>query len=247
MDKSKIKPVVNVRARTEEVARKHGAAIDEEIDKFIANKYKSTFKPQSFMKGFEVSGVVAKRLLEFYTPLANELSLVVGGDPEVCEAYHIGIREAQRYFDFVNNIVTACNVVVDRAKATRKPRAKKAQAPAKVVATLKLLLEFETLGLKSLSPESILGSSEIWFYDTEKRKLVIYRAADTDGLGVKGTTILNYNEKTSGMRPVRKPEHFFGHLNLGVRGLLRAWNDIRGKVTPVKGRTNDNMILLAIG
>ncbi len=249
MAKTKVvqKPKVSVQDRVAALARIHGAYIDEEIDKFVAAGHKGNFNAKNYLKGNEVSGAVARKLAEFYKFNLEELQRIVSNeDPELVEAYSIGKREAKRYLDFMLAIVEACNKVVDVAKGNRKPRSRKVIPLTKVVEKLKYQKAFEPLGITSLSPTAIIGTNEAWFYDTEKRKLVLYRALDIDGLGVKGTTILNYDEKTSGMKNIRKPEQFFKEVGAGFRAYTRAWTLIRGVTAPVKSRTNDNMIILAV-
>ncbi len=239
---------VSVQDRVRALATHHGAAIDEEIDKFTTSGYKSKFKPASYVKAYELSGSVAKNLVEFYRPHLNELrEALVETDPEWRAAYQCTDAQLKRYIEFMEGIVSALDAVVEKAAVQRKPRARKYRPPEVVTKRMKHLPEFPDLGLSGVPVSLIVESQEAWFYDTDKRKLVWYKAADRDGLNVKGTTILNYDDKTSGVRPVRKPAVFFKEHQTGVRALNRAWTMIRGKVSPVKSRTNDNMILLAVG
>lgn len=242
------KPLPSVQERMEATAIKYGAEIDGEIDHFTLSGYKSTFKPKSYFKGYQISGPVAKRLREFYAPHLDELKATLATtDKEEREQYGCSDAALKRYIHFMEGIVEACDIAIEQAKVTRKPRARKIKPPDVLVASMKHLSEIPELGITGHDPETIIGASEAWFYDAEKRKLLWYRATDRDGLSVKGTTILNYDENTSGSKPVRKPEVFFKDLAIGCRGLLRSWNEIRGKVSPIKGRTNDNMILLTVG
>lgn len=241
-------PKLSVQDRIEAAANRHGGDIDAELDAFSLGGYKSNFKPRQYFKAYQISAPIARRLREFYAPHLAELQEALSGvDPELRKAYPCGKRELTRYVEFVEAILAACDGVVEEAKVTRKPRARKVKPPEVLVANLKHLSEVSELGIKSVDTTGLIRAQEAWFYDHAKRKLVWFKAADRDGLSVKGTTILNYDEKTSGAKPVRKPETLFKDLLIGCRGLLRAWNDIRGKTTTITGRTNDNMILLAVG
>lgn len=234
--------------RVRATATIHGAAIDEQIDLFTSGGYKSKFNAAKYIKGYELSGPVVKILAEFYRPHLEELQQALHEtDPEWRAAYPCTDKQLARYIEFMEGIVKACDDAVQKAVVQRKPRARKVKPPEVMVVNLKCKVECPELGLFGVPVARIIGAQEAWFYDTDKRKLLFYRAADRDGLSVKGTTILNFDEKTSGSRPVRKPAEFFKDLVVGCRGLARSWAMIRGKVSPIKGRTNDNMLLLAVG
>lgn len=234
--------------RVRATANLHGAAIDEQIDLFVAGGYKSKFSAAKYIKGYELSAPVVKLIGEFYRPHLAELrEAEAETDPELRECYRCNDRELKRYIEFMESIVAACDAAVEKAVTQRKPRARKIKPPEVVTLHLKCRPEFPELGLNGVPVASIIDSQEAWFYDTEKRRLVRYVAKDRDGLGVKGTTILNYDEKNSGIRPVRKPAEFFNEHKPGARAFNRAWTMIRGKISPVKSRTNENMVLLAVG
>jgi hypothetical protein len=93
--------------------------------------------------------------------------------------------------------------------------------------------EFTELGLKSVNPTSIIGSSELWVYNTKNRKVTVYKA-ESGNLAVKGTTIIGFDIKESKTLMLRKPEEFFKGLSLGKRALGNAMN----------GRLGEDYILL---
>ena len=233
--------------RVQATATEHGSALDEIIDNFTASGYKNKFNAAKYLKGYELSGPVVKILAQYYRPHLEELREVEAGtDPELTAAYRVTGKALRRYIEFMESLVAACEDVVEKAAVQRKPRARKIKPPEVQVANMKYLVECPELNLVGIPLERLIGSSEAWFYDVEKRKLILYKALDRDGLGAKGTTILNYDEKASGMHTVRKPTEFFKEPMIGYRAFSRAWTMIKGKVTPLKGRTNDAMILLAV-
>jgi len=246
--KEKPKRKISVWERVQAAARFHGAAIDEQIDLFLSNGYRSKFNLAKYIKGYELSAPVVKILVTFYRPHFEELEFAASGeDVEFRASYPCNDRELKRYLEFVGGLVKACDDFIEKSSSQRKPRAKKVKPPEVVVANLKTTRECVELGIGGYDATKLLGAQEAWFYDIEKRKLILYKAADKDGLGVKGTTITNYDENSSGSRPIRKPSEFFKDLLIGCLGLNRAWHMIRGKISPVKSRTNNNMILLAVG
>lgn len=234
--------------RVRATANLHGAAIDEQIDLFVGDGCKGKFSTAKYLKGYELSTPVVRLLAEFYRPHLEELRLAASGeDAELREAYRLTDKQLERYVEFVASIVRDCDAVIEKSATQRKPRAKKVIPPEVLVKSMKGRMEYPELGLSGLSPSFVVGAQEAWFYDTEKRRLMQFRAKDLDGLSVKGTTILNFNEGISGSKVIRKPEVFFKEHLIGIKSFTRAWPMIRGKVLPVKGRTNDNMILLVVG
>jgi hypothetical protein len=47
-----------------------------------------------------------------------------------------------------------------------------------MVAKMKFMREFAELNLKSVSPTGIIGSSEVWFYNTKYRSFGVYRSVN---------------------------------------------------------------------
>jgi len=103
--------------------------------------------------------------------------------------------------------------------------------------------EFAELNLKSVSPANIIGSSEVWFYNTKYRRVGVYRAEGTT-LAVKGTTIIGFDIKESKAFTLRKPEEFFKGLSLGKRALTAKMKTLTTKPAVPNGRINEETILL---
>lgn len=243
------KQVVSIQDRISENANMYGAQVDKEIDDFILNKCKSDFSMQSFLTANTVSGVVAKKIAELYQPILNELNEAVNGtDPQLKEGYaFLGKRNLTKYRDFIQSIVNDCSQQVVSAKAQRKPRTRKVKPPHVVVKNVKVMKEYAELNLKSLPPEKIIGAEELWVYIPEKRKLIVYYAANGEPLGVKGKSITNYDVNESGVKTIRKPEEFFKGLNsTGKRAMANAWKNVKGKASKPRGRMNDTMLILAV-
>ena len=92
-------------------------------------------------------------------------------------------------------------------KATKKLRVKKSPSKEKLVAKLKYAKESKELKLVSINPVDIVGAAELWVYNTKTRKLGKYVPGTyKDGISVKGTTILDFDETKSVQKTLRKPE-----------------------------------------
>ena len=115
---------------------------------------------------------------------------------------------------------------------------------AKLVKKLKYLKNEPTLQVDSISPVELLGASVVWVYDTVKRKLGIYRSEYSGGIHVKGTTIIGI--KNSEQKTLRKPEKQLPEfLKLRKSSTQIDWFDaVKAKAQPLKGRTNEHMLIL---
>jgi hypothetical protein len=237
--------VVSIQERMEEKAHDLAGEIEGAIDEFVLNK-SSTFSTKNYLLSNEVSAPIAKRIGELFHGLRVELLEVIEGDDEqLVEGYsNFTKREMKKFLEFVENIITDCEQQVQTAKASRAPRKRKPQSPTKLVSKLKFLREFADLGLKSIKPETIIGSTEVWYYNTKYRRVGVYKGEGGNPLSVKGTTIIGFDVKESQQMTLRKPEEFFKGLALGKRALNNALKKLTTKPSVPNGRINEECILL---
>ena len=102
--------------------------------------------------------------------------------------------------------------------------------------------EFAELNLKSVSPMDIIGSSELWVYNTKYRKLSVYKG----DLTVKGTSIIGYEISGTDSKSLRKPEEFFKATEIGKRSLGTAFKSLTTKTSTPNGRINDDCVLIGV-
>ena len=139
-------------------------------------------------------------------------------------------------------------MLMEEAKVTRKPRAKKAVPKDKLVEKLKYLKTFEQLKLVSINPTELIGSKELWIYNTKTRKLGKYVSAEFAELGVKGTTITGFDENKSIQKTLRKPAEQIAEFKAAGKVALRKFlDDINAVDTKMNGRINEDIILLKVG
>lgn len=230
-------------------AKEYGAEIDGEIDDFLLNDCVSKFDASKYLLEKDIPGKMAVLIAGFYTEMAAELeAAITAEDEQLVEAYSfLGGECTFRFYEFVHGIINACEKHAKLMKSQRKPRKRKVQTADKIVAKMRHLNRDNELGLDSVDARKILGASELWAYDVEKRKLMVYRAMDQSGLGVKGTSITNYALGSSSQKTVRKPLDFFKSLNdTKKRNMKKVWSSINGKELNIKPRINANTILVAV-
>ena len=138
-------------------------------------------------------------------------------------------------------------VMVSQQQRKTPVRRKKPQDPRKIVARLRHLQADKDLGIASINPVNILGSTEVWVYDTKRRRLGLYMSKNDGGLHVKGTSITGYDEELSYEKTLRKPEEQLALITKkSKKALHEVVGKIRGKQMKVKTRINPNMLLLKV-
>lgn len=240
-------PVVSVQERIAESAHNLAGEVEGAIDEYLSEG--TEFSMKSFLASKQVSGVVAKKIGSLFKNTVKELQLAVGGkDAQLVEGYsQYTKRGLKQYLQLIEQIVADCEQQVVSAKAVRKPRARKVKPPSVVAAKVKYMKEFADLKLRSVEPAKIIGASEAWVYIPTKRKLTVFRGADNGFLGVRGTSIINYDVEKSETKTVRKPEQFFKDLSsTGKRAMNNAWKAIRAKVSKPRARLSEEMIIVAV-
>lgn len=233
-------PKKSIQDHIQEAARTHIAEFEGAIDDLIEKG--TEFSAKSYLVSNEVSGVVAKKISDYFGPVLAELK-AVKKDEELQEAYsHLSASKMKKLIALVESFVNDSDQ--QKVSATvRKPRKKKEKPASKIVEKVKYMKEFAELKLKSINPKTIVGASELWVYQPVKRKLTVFRAAE-GGLSVKGQTLVNFDISLSETKTLRKPEEFF-KTALNKRAINGAWKAIKAKISKPRGRLNEEMVLLA--
>lgn len=196
--------------------------------------------PQSQIKKFE--DLFISRKTELGEALAK-------ADEQIVEAYkHYKAADFKRHHTFIQSILDALDQYRNVKKATKKARVKRAPNKEKVVAKLKYMKEEKTLKLVSINPVDIIGAQELWTYNTKTRKLYKYIADSLTGpLGIKGTSIINFDTTKSVGKTLRKPEEKLKEFAKASKVQLRKFlEEIKATETIGNGRINSDMILLKV-
>jgi len=153
------------------------------------------------------------------------------------------------------NVMGSLEVVVEAAKATRKPR-KRIVNKEKLVAKLKYAKQDDKFNLASINPQEIVYASELWVFNVKTRKIGRYLAQNLDpmrqgregsGLGIKGTSITGFNEEMSIQKTIRKPEEKLAEIKgAGTRKLNKFLEEINAVDIKLNGRINPDTILLKV-
>jgi len=220
------------------------------FDEFIKAGAKMTadWKPIAQIRGMNISPNMVNTISDIWKiKLAEFEEVLEGTDADLVEGYsHLSKNQIKQCVKFIEQVIADCGSYVSIKKTERKPRAKKAMNPVKVVAKFKYLREFEELKLKSVSATDLINASEAWLYDTAKRKL-IHVVADSH-LGtftVKGSAIIAYDASQTVAKTLRKPaEQLKGIVGAGKPAARKAFGDIKSTETKWNGRGNENLIII---
>lgn len=245
--------VITIQDRLRDTAFKMTAEIEDAIhlwqtepDKFEPSEYKVL----NLLKAAGAKAAHARIIRDAYTYQLAELEELAGGkaNDQLREGYsHRSKKTIRKMIDFLREVQAACTMLGEEAKVTRKPRAKKALSKEKVIAKLKYKKTDEPLKLVSVNPADIIGSKELWCYNTKTRKLGRYVAAEYSELNIKGTSITNYDETNSIQKTLRKPAEQLKEFKAAGKVQLRKFlDDIKAVDIKLNGRINEDVLLLKV-
>ncbi len=137
-------------------------------------------------------------------------------------------------------------VLYKSSKASaRKPRAKKPKAATKQVERLKYLSESKDHAMRSCDPTRIIGANMFFVFNTKYRRLTVFKARTRDGFTVSGTTIKDFDEKTSFAVTLRKPEDYLPIIAVkSEKQIEKALDELKTKRKSANGRINQDTILV---
>lgn len=133
-------------------------------------------------------------------------------------------------------------------KANRKPKARKPKTPLQQTKGIKYLKEFPQLALTGINPAQMIGTDQVWIYNTKTRKLAVYRAVDKGGIQAKGSSLQNWNPEQSETKTLTesKTKTTIGKIQTAGKIALRKIMDETSKRagTVPNGRLNEHCIIV---
>jgi hypothetical protein len=249
------KPAVmmpSIQERVREATFAMTEEIEDALELFTANP--EEFEPKSFkllnlLRGKQVKAAHARIIKDLYQRQHNEyLELQEGKCEQLKEGYsHLTKAQVKKIVSFYQEILSACDMLMQEAKVNRKPRAKKSKPAEKIIEKLKFLKQDDKLKLVSINPTDILGAKELWIFNTKTRKIGKYVAGEFTELGVKGTSITGFDEHKSVQKTLRKPEEQLKEFKAAGKVQLRKFlDDIKAVDIKLNGRINEDTVLLKI-
>jgi molybdopterin converting factor small subunit len=245
--------VPSIQERLREVSLGMTEEIETAIEAFQTDP--ETFDPKAFkvlnlLKAKQAKAAHARIIRDFYSRNLTELLELASGkaDEQLKEGYsHRSKKQIKSFIAFLQEIESACNMLMQEAKVNKKPRAKKAVSKDKIIAKLKYKKSDEPLKLVSINPADIIGAQELWIFNSKTRKLGKYVAAEFQELGIKGTTITGFSETKSVQKTLRKPaEQIKAFKEAGKVVLRKFLEEINAVDTKMNGRINEEIMLLKV-
>lgn len=247
--------VVNNRPNIQDIMKERTRLAAGEIegwfDEFLENGVKSNDVNVNCIGILTERNIMAQHmsiLTDIWKTRIDEFKNVLAGeDRQLIEAYSkYNKTQLKTIIKYCETVLAELNSYVSVKKASKSPRKKKAASPEKQSSKMKYLKLDETLKLTSVSPAKIIGASEVYLYDVEKRKLTYLIADDHIGtLSIKGTTIIGFDSTKSQTKTVRKPQDIIKKLmTAGKPASRKVFSELTTVSTIFSGRTNDNIIIL---
>jgi len=246
------KPAIKVPTIQDRLNEKMSATLGELEGHFddVVTDVKNDFRPYDFLVSQNVpQAQLGKVETAFDKTRAEFEAAQAKQDDQLIEAYkHLKAADYKRIYAWLDELQQAVEQYRGVKKATKKLRVKKSPSKEKLVAKLKYAKESKELKLVSINPVDIVGAAELWVFNTKTRKLGKYvPGAYTDGISVKGTTILDFDETKSVQKTLRKPEQQLIEFMKSGKVQLRSFlTNIKATETKLNGRINADVLLLKV-
>ena len=208
-----------------------------------------TFSLYDWLKSKEIPASYCTAIIAHYAPWLDEMvEAAEGKDEQLKEAYsYLKKPQLKERILFFSKLLEDAERYGSVTKKTRAPRKPRAVSVEKVLKNFKYQKEDNTFKIASVNPEKILNAQELWTFNTKNKVLTVLRALDRGGLQVKGTTIINYDEKNSFSKKTgRKPEEHVKKVLDGGKIVLRKLMDDLKTDAALANRINENTILLKV-
>jgi hypothetical protein len=247
-------PQLNIQDRIREQAVAMSEEIDVAIDSFITNPDAfdpKAFKMVSLLRGKGAKAAQARYIKGFFESGYNELMELASGnaDEQLREGYsHLPRKNVKKLIEFYESIKTACDTIIAEAKVLKKPRKAKIKPAEELVKKVKFRMSDDKLGITSVPPAQIIGAQSVVVYNVKNRKIGYYQSKTSDGLTVKGTSIINFTEKSS-QKTLRKPEVQIKEFkDQNTKNRVETWfnKTIKTTETALNGRLGEDTIILKV-
>lgn len=248
-----VAPVMNIQDRIREQAVGMSDEIDLAIDSWITDPEAfdpKAFKMVSLLRGKGAKAAQARYIKGFFASGLAELQLLSSGnaDDQLKEGYKFASRKnVKKLIEFYESIASACEQIAAEAKVMKKPRATKVKPAEDLVKKIKFKLTDDKLSVTSVPAVGLIGAQAAIVYNSKTRKIGLYVAKTSAGLSVKGTSIVDFTEKSM-QKTLRKPAEQLKDLKLqNTQRRVEAWiGAIKATDTLLNGRMNADIMILRV-
>ena len=241
--------VISIQDRIKEKSKECIGELEGQIDELIVSDYSANVSPLGVMTSMGVKDAYTKYIIEHFKNRRNEFDeILYSKDGDVKEAYSNFTKpNLKKMIAYCDQVIVDCGKLSQTAVKSRKPRKRKVKTATQITAKVNYCKEFKELKLVSITPDQIIGMSQLWIYNTKTRKLGVYHADDASGLSIKGSSVTNFTEHKSVQKTLRKPAEMLPEvLGCGKVALRSILPNIRAVEGALTGRLNKDTILLRI-
>ena len=236
--------VISIQDRIEKKTQSLIGDLEETLDQ-LSLTGQTDFDISEWFRSQAIKPQIAKKIGDYYKPIYGEIYDAVNKvDDDLVYAYRKWKKkQLKAYMEFINQIIQVCDTFTVKTPSTRKTRKKK-EKPASVIVKKMKYCQNDG-GYKSVEPKDIIGAAQLWTYNIKTRQLAVYNARGPAGLSVKGTTIINFDDKTSITKKLRKPQECLKELmDAGKVQLRKIMENLTTQESAANGRINIHTILM---
>ena len=247
-------PVINIQDRLREAAGGMSEELDAAIDSWITDP--EAFNPKdikivNLLKGKGAKAAHSRLIRGYFQRNFDELNELASGnaDDQLKEAYkHNSRKNVKKLIEFYEAIMAACEQIAAEQKVLKKPRAAKVKPAEELVKKLKFQLSEPKLGITSAPPATIVGAQSMVVFNTKTRKIGYYIAISSAGLSVKGTSIVNFTEKSTQKTMRKPPEQIKEFKEQNTQKRFETWftKSVKTTETLLNGRFSEDVIILKV-
>jgi uncharacterized protein (DUF433 family) len=246
--------VPTIQDRLREAAGGMSEELDAAIDSFITDP--EAFNPKdikvvNLLKGKGAKAAHSRIIKGYFQRSYDELMELASGnaDEQLREGYkHLPRKNVKKLIEFYEAIMSACEQIAAEQKVMKKPRAAKVKPAEQVVAKLKFMLSDTKLGITSAPPATIIGASGVAVFNVKTRKIGYYIATSSAGLGVKGTTLTGFTDKSVQKTLRKPPEQIKEFKEQNTQKRFETWfaKSVKTTETQLNGRFSEDTVILKV-
>jgi hypothetical protein len=240
--------VISIQDRISEKISEIAGELEGCIDEYIISGFTKQSSPYAVMQD-KAKGIHANKIIDIFKKRRAQFDEAINtNDEQLIEAWSCYTKaQLKKLVTFCDLIITDALKIVGTATKSRKPRKRKQKSPEQLTAKMFYQKAYAPSDLISEDPKKIIGSQQLWVYNTKTKKLGVYQAEDASGLSVRGSTITGYSESKSITKTLRKPDEVIPQVLKGGKVYLRnVLSDLTTKESLLNGRVNVDTILLKI-
>jgi len=247
-------PVMNIQDRIREQAVGMSDEIDAAIDSWITDPEAfdpKAFKMLSLLRGKGAKAAQARYIKSFFARGLAEVQELASGnaDDQLREGYkHVSRKNVKKLIDFYESVAQACEQIAAEAKVLKKPRAKKVKPAEEIVKKLKFMLSDSKLGVTSVPPAGIIGAQGVVVFNAKTRKIGYYVSANSDGFGVRNSSLTNFTDKSFQKTLRKPPEQMKEFKEQNTQRRFETWfsKTVKTTETMLNGRFTEDTVILKV-